>query len=69
MMKYKVDQIVAYEWINPTRYELGVITEVSKGAKYAYKIEFPCDEDIDWFREDSVDDMMQTLENMIKDAE
>lgn len=60
-MKYKVGQMVAYEWPN-VKVDLGVIIEVSKGAKHPYKIEFPVEGDIDWYTEHSVDDMIQTLE-------
>jgi hypothetical protein len=67
-MKYKVGQPVVYTWMNG-RYEMGVILEILEGSIYPYKIFFPEDEDTDWYRETSVDDMIETMEDLEKEHE
>ena len=68
-MKYKVGQMVAYQlaykWMKG-KVDFGVITEVSKGASYPYKIDFPENDETDWFNENSVEDMVQTLEYLLE---
>ena len=64
-MKYQIGQMVVYEWTNT--FEIGVIIGIDRGSIYPYRIHFPEDNDDDWYKPESVDDMVEALESLLEE--